>query len=381
MTVRSIKIRLSACFGLLTLGAGMQLPFLPLWLTDKGLSPQQVAQILAGMLVARAVAQPLITGLADRFQNRRIVVRVCAITALLAMILLSQQSSPGWIAGVACLVAFLFAPVFPLVESFSVDTSAAHGLDYGRLRLWASLSFLAGSLTAGLLLTILPASAAIYLMVGGYVCSVGSAFLMPRESPPHAHDTAIQLDMSLWRFLLWSRFSAMILAVSVAMSSHAMLNSFGTVYWSGLGFDTFTISLFWSCAVMSEVGLFAFSKRVVAKLGMEWLIVLGMAGGIVRWVGMSLVSSAWAFALVSVLHVMSFAMMHLGTMHFIRAHVPVHLRNTVQGLYSSLSGGVFMAIATSLSGGLFAKHGGEAFLLMVGVSCFGFVIAWLVRST
>jgi MFS transporter, PPP family, 3-phenylpropionic acid transporter len=380
MTVRQIKFRLALCFALLTMGAGVQLPFLPLWLSDKGLGGAQVATVLAGSLVVRAIAQPLFAWAADRFQKRRLVVRICAVSSLAAMALLSQQHDPAFIAMFTWLAAFLFAPVFPLVESYSVDTCAAHGIDYGRMRLWASLSFLTGGLIAGYLLTLLPASDAIYLIVAGYCAPVAAAFTIPREATPHAHDAALQLDTSVWRFFFGSRFALMILAVSIAMSSHALLNGFSSVYWTRLGYDTFTISLFWTCAVMSEVFLFAFSQPVVKRLGTERLILFGIGGGVVRWVGMILASSVLGFALVSVLHILSFAMMHLGVMHFIRANVPLKLRNTVQGIYSALSGGVFMAGATMLSGPVFEKHGGEAFLLMMAISLFGFCLAWAAQT-
>ena len=46
----------------------------------------------------------------------------------------------------------------------AVEGSARYGLDYGRIRLWASLSFLAGSLLAGALLEVIPVSAVILLI-------------------------------------------------------------------------------------------------------------------------------------------------------------------------------------------------------------------------
>jgi MFS transporter, PPP family, 3-phenylpropionic acid transporter len=371
---RSARIRISACFALMASGAGMQLPFLPLWLTEKGLANQEIAGVLASMLVARAVAQPVVSWLADRFQNRRLVVRLSTIAALIAVTILSQLEDQSAL-GFGCLaLAFAFSPVFPLVESFSVDASAAHGIDYGRMRLWASISFLSGGLLAGALLTQIAISQAIYLMIVGYALAVVATFLLPQEAKPQSQDAALEIDTSSWRFLFASPFAVVIAGVSVAMSSHALHNSFSTVYWTSLGFNTFMISLFWTSSVLSEVVLFFYAKRVALKFGTERLIMIGIAGGITRWIVMAFVESGAAFVAICALHVLTFAAMHLGTMHFIRENVPLRLRNRAQGLYSAISGGVFMSGATFLSGQLFEAYAGLAFLAMAALSAVGLAV-------
>jgi MFS transporter, PPP family, 3-phenylpropionic acid transporter len=375
MTARATKIRISLCFSLLLTAAGMQLPFLPLWLEAKGLTHAQIASILASMLVARSFAQPLMSWLADHFQNRHTVIRMCTASALTAIAFLSQQEGYFAIQSVLLLATFLFSPVFPLVESFSVDASSALKLDYGRMRLWASLSFLSGSLFAGILLTMLPASSAIYLIIGGYALAFIAVLTLPPEVPRHHFDANELADTSTRRLFFASPFTIMILAVSAAMASHALLNGFSSVHWTNLRFNTFAISVFWSCSVLAEVLLFAFSNRVVAWLGVNRLILIGITGGIIRWTGMAFAQSAWAFVPLSMMHVLSFAMTHLGVMHFIRTSVPLRKRNTAQGLYSAISGGVFMAGSTYMSGPLFEKYGSEAFLLMTVISATALLLA------
>jgi MFS transporter, PPP family, 3-phenylpropionic acid transporter len=47
MSARSFGLRFSACFAFLMIGAGVQLPFLPLWLQTKGLSEREIVDVLA----------------------------------------------------------------------------------------------------------------------------------------------------------------------------------------------------------------------------------------------------------------------------------------------------------------------------------------------
>jgi MFS transporter, PPP family, 3-phenylpropionic acid transporter len=224
-------------------------------------------------------------------------------------------------------------------------------------------------------LTRLPASSAIYLIIGGYALAMIAVLTLPPEVPRHHYDASELLDISTKKLFFASPFTIMILAVSAAMASHALLNGFSSVHWTNLRFNTFAISIFWTCSVLAEVMLFAFSNRVVAWLGVDRLILIGIAGGLIRWTGMAFAQSAWAFVPLSMMHVLSFAMTHLGIMHFIRNSVPLRRRNTAQGLYSAISSGVFMAGSTYMSGPLFDKYGSQAFLLMTAISAVALLLA------
>jgi MFS transporter, PPP family, 3-phenylpropionic acid transporter len=377
MTARAFGIRFSTCYALMMMGSGVQLPFLPLWLKAKGLDVSQIATVVAAMMAVRVIGAPFFAYLADRTGNRILVIRCCALASLAAYLLLPTMVGFGQILPVALIAGLLFAPVFPLTEGFSVDASATHGLDYGRIRLWASLSFLMGSLISGALLTRLPAESTAWLIACAQGLAVLATFLLPGEperGEDHEEPSAMKFVAAL-RFLFGSRFTVFLLAASLSNSSHAMLYSFGSVHWTKLGFDTFTIGMFWACAVSAEVGLFAFSNRVIDRVGPSMLLCIGLCGGVLRWTGMSFANSGLAFGLLQMLHAVSFACSHLALMHFIRLNVPNNLRNTAQGLYTALAGGVLLSSVTWASGPLYQAFGGHAYLLMALISLWGLSLA------
>ena len=96
--------------------------------------------------------------IADKYGNRRAIIVASAFAAFTSYLLLAFVPGFHLILIVAVLAAALFAPIGPLVEVLSIEGSNHHGLDYGRIRLWASLSFLAGSLLSGALLEVMPVS-------------------------------------------------------------------------------------------------------------------------------------------------------------------------------------------------------------------------------
>jgi len=71
MPSRNFSLRLSLFNAVLFLGSGIQLPFLPLWLKDRGLPDVQVALVVALMMAVRILGIPLGTFIADLTQRRR----------------------------------------------------------------------------------------------------------------------------------------------------------------------------------------------------------------------------------------------------------------------------------------------------------------------
>jgi PPP family 3-phenylpropionic acid transporter len=66
-------------------------------------------------------------------------------------------------------------------------------------------------------------------------------------------------------------------------------------------------------------------------------------------------------------------------MHFIQGNVPAGLRNTAQGIYAAVSGGIVMSSVMWLSGPLYGAYGGAAYFFMAGLSAAALVLALRLR--
>lgn len=367
MTARAFSLRFSAAYAFMMLGSGVQLPFLPLWLSAKGISVGGIAFIVAGMMAVRVFGAPLFAWAADHFGHRRTVIRCCAIAAFLAYAAMAMLDGFWPIALAALLAGFLFSPVFPLSEGFSVDASAALGLDYGRMRLWASLSFLSGSIISGALLKVLDPLDAAWILAAAQGLSVISTFLLPPE-PDSLRRKSGAPQGGVLRLLFYSSFALFILVAGLAQASHGMNYAMGSLHWMSLGFDTLMISVLWTAAVLSEVTLLAFSNAVMKRFGAVNLFMIGIFGGFIRWIAMAFFTSFPVLLAFQTLHAASFALTHLATMHLIRRMVPAHARNRAQGLYAAMSGGVLLASTSWFSGHLFEAMQGKAYLAMAALS-------------
>ena len=371
MPARIFGLRFSIYYAFLMIGTGMQLPFLPLWLHAKGLTVAEIAMVIAGMTASRIVAVPLAAFIADKYRNRRAVIIYCGFASFIGYLLLATASGFWFILAASLLAAFCAAPVFPLAEGFSVDGSAVHGLDYGRLRLWASISFLVGNLGAGALLQHIPIGSLIYLIATAQGVSALIALLLPSdpELDNPAHDSARPANLRhAFKVLLGGSFVVFLAAISLGQASHAMLYAFGPVQWDSLGYSKFTIGSFWAVSIMAEVTLFSFSSAVVNRFGPITLIIAGISGGVLRWLVMAQDVGLAVTFIMQGFHAVSFALVHLGTMYYIRQTVPAGLRNSAQGLYAAFAGGIAMSSTMWLSGLLYGELLGKTYLVMAAVS-------------
>ena len=380
MSSRNFSLRLSLFNAVLFLGTGIQLPFLPLWLKDKGLPDSQVALVVALMMAVRILAIPLGTYIADLTQRRRAVIIACATGAFLAYALLHMMTGFWPILVVGLVGAALLAPIVPLTEVLAVEGSAHYGLDYGRIRLWASLSFLTGSVAGGALLEVIPVAQVILLIAGAQGVGALVTLLLPHDKALRSarHDP-IRLKAVL-AVVSAPFFVVFLFAAGLGQASHGFLYAFGSVYFVDLGLSKFTIGKLWAVSVLMEVLMFAFSNRFYGKLGSVGLIMLGTGLGCLRWIATGLEPPLAVLFGVQALHAASFGFTHLGTMHFIRERVPENMRNTAQGIYSVTSSGVLLASTMWASGFLYGTMGGSAWFVMAGYAALAFGLAVVLKA-
>ncbi len=380
MPARIFSIRFSVCFAFIALTSGMQLPFLPLWLANRGLGTGEIATVLGAMTACRIFAIPLAAYLADFHVPRRSLIITFGFAAFLSYAALGAAQGFTQVLFFAVFVSFCNSPVFILAEGFSSEASAAHGVDYGRIRLWASLSFLTGSLGGGVLLTVFPMSSLMLIMMVAQGVAAMVFLLLPDD--PVQRQPARQAaagPVAGFGGLMSGGFLLLLAAASLGQSSHAMLYSFAPVHWDHLGFTKLMIGSFWAASIFAEVTLFLFGRTLVGRFGPQMLVIGGVAGGALRWLLMSF-DMGYGFTMITQMgHAVSFAMLHLGTMHYMQKTVPPHLRNSAQGLYSACSGGIAMSVMMWFSGRLYEPLQGRTYLVMMAVSLCALSFALALR--
>ncbi len=370
-----LALRLSVFYASLCLFSGIQIPFFPVWLKAKGLGPQDISFIMAATMFLRIAAGPLFAFLADRIGNRRRVVISLAWGSLIAVCLYTFTSGFWQIFAVTLLLMSLWPSITPLIDALAMRAAHDHGIDYGRVRLWCSITFIGASYAVGWLLGWQSPLIISTCLIGAIVVNLAGAYLLAPEVP-----TAMRTQHSGGQFraaVAIAREPLFVVGLCIAgliQSSHAVYYTFGTLNWQRLGYSNQVIGVLWGIGVIAEIVLFAFSGRVVARVGAVRMMTLGAGAAVFRWSITAMSPPLWVLFPLQILHAFTYCAAHLGTIHFLSRAAPHSLAATAQSLYASLSAGVMMGLMTLLAGPLYQSFGPKAYFLSAAagvVSFFG----------
>jgi len=161
---------------------GCYLPYLPVWLHWRDLNADQISILLATAPFARIVFTLAISFAADRAGGRRPILIALAWSSL-AFVLLWASDGFWQMLAASLLLAASWTTMLPLVETVAVSGIRRGAPDYGKVRLWGSLSFIVASLGSGLIIGRLGSEAVLPLLIGGAALMVVGAHLVPQCTP------------------------------------------------------------------------------------------------------------------------------------------------------------------------------------------------------
>jgi PPP family 3-phenylpropionic acid transporter len=240
------------------------------------------------------------------------------------------------------------------------------------------LAFIFGTLTIGQLISPTDVTPIIWMNLSLLVVAAASTALLPpvvARSSPLSEGSSVNGELG--ELLRISRFRLMIMVTSLIYGSHAMHDAFAVIWWSAAGIGPSAISILWSEAVAAEVIVFfLIGPALLQRLGARGAAVLAAAAGMVRWSVAGGATSVFALSLIQPLHGFTFALLHLAAMRLMQTLIPARLAGTGQSIYGFGSGCV-TAVLTLLSGILYAKFGGAAFLPMAVLCAVALPLAWL----
>jgi PPP family 3-phenylpropionic acid transporter len=372
-----LYLRLSGFYGAMFLLSGLITPLWPVFLDAKGMNASEIGILMMLTAWTRAAASPVAAAIADKTGHLRLLM-VAATTITFVLSGLFFVAEGFWLILLISMVAyFAVSGVSPLGEAITLRRVSV-GREYGRIRLWGSVTFIVSASLGGWLLDVIEAPRAevilVMILVTIFIAILGCA-AMPDERPPKSPAMTARL-----RALLRNRpFMLVIAATSLIHGSHMIYYGFGTLYWLDIGLSPTVIGLLWAEGVAAEILLFAFGARLCERLGVAGL--LGIAGtcAALRWAIMPMTTEIWVFALIQLLHAASFGAMHLGAMRFIVRALPESHAVAGQSLYSAVSNGLALGIGFFVAGWLYGVYAGGAFFSGTGFALLGLISVIALR--
>jgi MFS transporter, PPP family, 3-phenylpropionic acid transporter len=368
--------RMAALYAALFVLAGIQLPFFPVWLKAKGLDPASIGLVLAMPMIVRIFAISVASRVADRCDALRATLIVLSLAAIAGYALVGLAEGAAAILIAYTLAALAFTPVMPLSDAYALKGLSQRGQAYGPVRLWGSATFILGSFAAGFATDIIPARHLIWMIVAASVLTALAAFTLeplsaaaPPASEPQNPRRGLLRDPA---------FIAVLAAASLIQSSHAVFYGFSALQWRAIGLNGTVIAGLWALGVVAEIVLFALQGRLPPFFQPTMLLMIGAAGGTLRWAAMALDPPVIALPFLQLLHALSFGATHLGALGYVARHAPAGQSATAQG-YLAIALGAVMAGAMGLSGVLVEAFGGRAYAAMALAAIAGGVCGYVAQ--
>ena len=366
-----MAFRLSFFFAAIFLVVGVMLPFWPVWLKSRGLTEIEIGLLLSAGMAVRAFTNPLLAQLADRRGRPDQLLIMLGWGALIGHLFYFPFHGFWPLLVVSVFAYMLFSPLMSLGDSVTMLKVREGLLDYGRVRLWGSLTFILAASLGGYLIEGRPVDLILWLVIGAMILTVIGCHLMPVAQTQGTKKFFAPLrDLSRNRRLI-----AFMVSAGVLQASHGVYYGFATLHWQAAGISSGVIGALWAEGVIAEIILFAYAARLVrlfSPIGLLWLAAIA---GLIRWCTLGTTEALPALIAVQGLHAFTFGAAHIAAVHYIAATVPASHGATAQSLYSSTAQGCIMAASMVASGWLYGHLGGSAFYAMALFSLVGGLLA------
>ena len=362
------SVRVGAVLAAFFAAGAVMSAFLPLWLADRALTPEEIGLVLGAGSLLRVVGVPGGGWLADRVGRRIVLLLSAAVAGSVALLLPGLHGVAALLAAVA-VMGVAASVLTPLTDAVTLALAGAGRLDYGRTRAWGSISYMVATAGAGALLGRLGSPVVPVLLAVGYGAAAALAGWLPDVAAPAARTRGASAP---W----WNAPFRLALGATVLIQgSHGAYYSFAPLLWRSAGISDPVIGLLIAEGILSEIALFVWGRRMVAWLGPPGLTAAAAAACLLRWTATALTTDVGALAAVQLLHGVTFAFQHLSTMGVL-ARVAPGRAGTAQAVLAALGFSLSTAAVVWATGRLYAPLGSYVFL---PVAAMGGAAAFTVR--
>ncbi len=337
--------RVAMLYAAIYLHYGVYGVFMPLWFQHKGMSSSQIGTLLALPVLLRVVFVAPVTALADRLRRIRDVLFVCiAITAVLVLALARVSGYVGLLVFFT-LFAVAWDPLPILADGYASAAVRVRSLDFGRMRMWGTISLVCASMLGGRLLDhvgvdLVPVVTCVLLLM--------PLLILPFLPPDKLFGESERAAPGEWRAIIKDGPAMLVLSgIALLMGSASILLGFGAIQWSAKGLSNGSIGLLYGVAAASEILVFSFAQTLLGKRSELWLLVVGAALATVRWLGLATNPGFPALTALALLQGPAATTAIAGSILYIARRFPTHLVATANGVNAVLVG-------VSASAGMFA---------------------------
>jgi nucleoside transporter len=377
----STSFRLSVMMFLEYVIWGSWLPLLALYLADVlKFTGREIGWVFATQAIASAAALFLGGQIADRMMSSEKLLAVLHATGGAAMLALSTQQSFWPFFALMLLYQIVYVPTLSLTNAMCFH-HASDPKDFGRIRLWGTVGWIAASwpfvfILAGKTGPALHAALPSIFWVSAIASFALAAFCLALpKTPPAAAAEARSAPGQAIALLAVPWFLVLFIVTFMDALVHQ-----GYFQWTSPFLERAGVPAQWIMAAMSigqlaEIATMAVLGLVLRRLGWRWTMAIGISAHALRFFVFAIGEPLWLMIAVNIVHGLCYAFFFAAVYIFVDEHFPKAARASAQMLFNLLILGLGPFVGSLLWGAL-----GDRFRLADGQVDFGrlfMVPAWL----
>ncbi|PNL90422.1 3-phenylpropionate MFS transporter [Aggregatibacter aphrophilus] len=353
---------------------GVFMPFFPVWLKSQHYGEELIGMVLASAYVFRFVGGLFFSGLIKRASQLINSLRLLALASALIMAGLSFAAGSFWLLFSAIgLFAMVNSAGMPITDSLASTWQRQIQLDYGKARLIGSMAFVVGVTLFGNVIGFFGEQNIVWILTALLLVYSMMQCVTPTIPPQDEPSEQATAEVRYWDLLKNNTTLRVLIASSLIQGSHAAYYVYSVLYWTSLDIPVSQTSLLWGVAVVAEILLFFFSRRLLQNWKVTTIFYLATFACIVRWLGLATANTIWLIAILQLLHSLTYAVAHYGMVRYITTQPQAHI-SKLQALYNGFSNSAMVAILTALSGVIYPYSPAFTFILMAMVVAPAFVV-------
>ncbi|MFF2755136.1 MFS transporter [Psychrobacillus sp. NPDC058041] len=359
-------------FGLLALF----IPFLPVYLGERGLSASEIGLIIGTGGVVTLIAQPLWGFITDKTKTiRKVMLLLVFLTAVFGYFLFNVDNFV-FLVIFALLVYFFLMPLDPLTESLNFTVSEMERVSYGSIRTYGALGFAVLSLIVGFAMDHFGMSSVSILFVILGLISFGIVWRMP-----DVQASSKPVTMAGLKQVLRNKEMLLFLALVFISSIPARMNdTFLGIHIRALGGDTSLVGIAFFLSATSEIIIFALSFWWLRKGKELEIITVATFFYFIRFVASAFVTSPIALTFVQLLQMITFPIFYTAAIQYLYQIMPKEWRATGQTVLALLFFGLSSIIASYAGGYIYKELGGHSFYFIISIMSFIGVLFGIVLT-
>ncbi len=308
-----------------------------------------------------AIFAPLFLGvIADRFFPSQVVMGVLFLIGGVLMFLAGEAANAG---NGALMVNYMLGHMLCYMPTLGLGNTIGFSnmdrIDFPKIRVWGTIGWIVAGLTVGFLgwtskLNIFPLAAISSLVMGVY------SFFLP-HTPAPAKGEKIDLRaifmVDAWKLLAKPAFLVFIICSGLICIPLAYYYALTSNFLTNTGFEQAGSTM--TIGQMSEIVFMLLIPFFFRRLGVKWMIVVGMAAWVVRYLLFAFGAPdqvAWMLFAGIALHGICYDFFFVTGFIYTDASAPKKIRGQAQSLLVFVTQGLGMFVGFKIAGAKFGEQ-------------------------